>query len=52
MELKEIAREAVAEIRSILGSSIEDNRLRYYQEKNRANLLTGFDELRMREFTM
>jgi len=52
VELEEIAREAVAEIRSILGSSIEDNRLRYYQEKNRANLLTVFDELRMREFTM
>ena len=52
VELEQIAKKAVEEISGILGSSIEDERLGYYQEKSRANLRTVFDELRMREFTM
>jgi len=52
VELEQTAKKVVKEIRSILASSIEDERLEYYQEKSRANLRTVFDELRMREFTM
>ena len=52
VEMDGIASKAIEEIRDILGSSIEDDRLRYYQQKSRTYLQTVFDELRMREFTM